>query len=130
MPVAVSESGSGPATELEGEWAMTMAVFGGAPMDASMVAWCKRITRGNMTTVVAGPQTMLKATFALDRSASPPAIDYVNLHGPTKGKPQKGIFQLDGDVLHICMAPPGDPRPREFSSKKGDGRSFTTWKRN
>jgi uncharacterized protein (TIGR03067 family) len=123
------ESGSGPATELEGEWAMSAAVFGGAPMDASMVAWCKRITRGNLTTIVAGPQTMLKANFTIDRSVKPSAIDYINLHGPSKGKAQPGIFELNGSELKICMAAPGDPRPKEFASKKGDGRSFTTWTR-
>ena len=120
---------AGPATELEGEWAMVSAVFNGVAMNQSMVKWCKRITRGNVTRVVAGPQVFLNASFALDGSSQPPAIDYLNLEGPSKGKSQAGIFEVKGDALRICMSAPGQSRPAEFSSKPGDERSYTTWRR-
>jgi uncharacterized protein (TIGR03067 family) len=115
-------------TLLEGEWAMVAAVFNGAPLDKNMVQWCKRITRGNVTTVVAGPQVMLKAAFTCVASSNPGCIDYVNLAGANKNKAQAGIFSLNGDMLEICMAEPGKPRPREFLSRSGDGRSYTTWR--
>jgi uncharacterized protein (TIGR03067 family) len=121
-------AGSGPPTELEGEWEMVSAVFNGVPMDANMVKWCRRITRGNVTAVIAGPQTMLKAQFRLDDAPRPRAIDYVNLHGAAKGKPQVGIYELTGDTLRICMSPPGKRRPNDFCSTPGDGRSSTTWR--
>src|SRR5262249_52465462 len=88
-------------TEIEGEWAMVSAVFNGAPMEDNMVQWCKRVTTGNVTTVLAGPQTMLKASFTLH---APNVIDYVNLAGAAKGKPQEGIYQLSGGTLKICMS--------------------------
>jgi uncharacterized protein (TIGR03067 family) len=116
-------------TEIEGEWEMVSAVFNGAPMDESMVQWCRRITQGDITTVVAGPQTMLKARFTLDSTPNPRHIDYLNLHGSTKGKLQAGIYELRGNSLRICIAPPGKERPKEFSSSPKDGRSFTTWRR-
>jgi uncharacterized protein (TIGR03067 family) len=119
---------TGPPTELEGEWMMVAAVFDGAPMDDAMVRWCKRTTRGNLTTVMAGPQTMLKATFRIDSSARPCTIEYQNFAGAAAGKPQLGIFELTGKMLKICMAPPGRPRPGDFGSRPGDGRSFTTWR--
>jgi uncharacterized protein (TIGR03067 family) len=123
-----SPAGNGPATELEGEWAMISAVFNGQPLDPSMVKFCKRITRGNVTTVLAGPQTMLKAQFTLDNSKHPNAINYVNLHGANKGKSQLGIFELSGSELKIRMSAPGQPRPADFSSKPGDGRNYTSWR--
>jgi len=118
----------GPVTELEGNWQMLAATFNGAPMDDSAVKWCKRMTRGSLTTVVAGPQTFLKARFSLDRSKKPNAIDYMNLGGRDAGKSQLGIMELGGDLLKICMASPGKPRPTDFVSKPGDDRSYTTWK--
>ena len=118
---------SGPVTELEGEWAMVSAVFNGAAMNQSMVKWCQRITRGNVTRVIAGPQVFVNASFTLDNSKKPHVIDYVNLEGASKGESQAGIFELIGDSLEICMAAPGQPRPADFSSKTGDGRSYTTW---
>jgi len=49
--------------------------------------------------------------------------------GANRGKPQAGIFELDGDVLRLCMAAAGNARPDDFTSKSKDGRSFTTWRR-
>jgi uncharacterized protein (TIGR03067 family) len=120
---------AGPATALEGDWAMVSGVFSGKPLAADMVRWCSRTTRGNLTTVMAGPQTMLKATFTLDTAKRPHTIDYVNLAGATKGKSQAGIVEFAGVELRICMAAPGKPRPKEFTSKACDGGSLTTWRR-
>jgi uncharacterized protein (TIGR03067 family) len=114
-------------TELEGEWAMTSAIFDGTLMDQNMVKWCKRLTRGNVTKVIVGPQVFLHARFTLDHSAQPTLIDYLNLEGVTKGKAQAGIYELNGDTLKICMAPPDQERPANFSSQPGDNRSYTTW---
>jgi uncharacterized protein (TIGR03067 family) len=120
---------SGHATALEGEWAMVTAVFNGAPMADDMVKWCTRVTCGDVTTVLAGPRTMLKARFTLDQSKHPHAIDYVNLEGSDAGASQAGIVDLKGDTLRICMSAPGRPRPGDFSSKPRDERSYTTWRR-
>ena len=107
---------------------MVSGVFGGAAMDAGMVAWCRRITRGNVTSVAAGPQVILKARFTLDRSVWPHAVDYVNLEGAQTGKAQAGIFEVTDGTLTVCMAAPGKPRPQDFTSMSGDGRSLTTWR--
>jgi len=123
------EAPSGPATVFEGEWQMVSGVMNGVAMDASTVAWVKRVTRGNQTSVIAGPQTMLKVEFTFDPATSPASIDYLNLHGASKGKRQQGIYRLEGDVLTVCTGAPGGARPDEFASAKGDGRSLTAWKR-
>ena len=129
-PVVASRNvGAAAPTPLEGEWTMVSAVFNGKALGSDMVKWCRRITRGDVTTVVAGPRTMLKARFDLDLSVQPGVIDYTNLEGEHAGKAQAGIFDLDGDVLQICMAPPGERRPAAFSSTAGDRRSYTTWRR-
>jgi len=104
-------------------------VMNGAAMDAATVLWVKRVTRGNQTTVAAGPQTMLQVEFTFDPSTSPASIDYLNLQGSSKGKRQAGIYQFEGDVLTVCMAAPGASRPGEFTAFAGDGRTLTAWKR-
>jgi uncharacterized protein (TIGR03067 family) len=125
----VDETTSAAPTPLEGEWTMVSGVLDGSSLDKGMVSWCKRITRGDVTSVVAGPQVIVKARFTLDQSVRPHAIDYLNLAGANTGKSQAGIFELSGDTLKVCMAAPGDPRPADFSSKPRDGRSYTTWRR-
>jgi uncharacterized protein (TIGR03067 family) len=123
-----SKPPTGATTAWEGEWAMVSGIFNGVPMAESMVTWVKRVTRGDVTEVVAGPQTMLRARFTLDDARHPHVVEYTNLAGPNKGKAQTGIADMTGDTLRICMAAPGRPRPDGFSSTPGDGRSFTTWR--
>jgi len=120
---------AGPSSFIDGEWAMVSAIFDGKPMDAGMVAWCTRISSGGVTTIMAGPQTMLKARFTVKDGARPAPIDYVTLEGAHKNKAQTGICDLTDGILRICMSPPDRPRPDVFVSKAGDGRSFTTWRR-
>ena len=62
-------------------------------------------------------------------ATAPRGIEYENRAGSNAGKNQLGIVELHGDVLRICMSPPGKPRPTDFSSTPGDKRSFTTWRR-
>lgn len=128
-PLTTLGNEGGPVSLIDGEWAMVSAVLNGAPLAPDMVKWCRRVTRGGVTAVIAGPQVMLKATFTLDTTATPHRIDYVNLEGTMKGKAQQGIFELNGDSLRICVAAPGAPRPASFESVKGDGRSCTAWRK-
>ncbi len=126
---AAAPNAPGTPTEIEGEWKMTKGVFNGAPLAEAMVAYCTRITRGDVTRIVAGPQEMLHAKFTLDPAQSPRAIDYVNLAGSNKGKAQAGIYTREGNELTISMAAPGKPRPKDLSTAKGDGRTLTVWRR-
>ena len=126
-PAITASESTGPATEIEGEWLMESAVFNGKPLAPEIRKWCKRVTLGTVTKVFAGPNTMLDAAFDLDTSRG--HIDYVNRSGENKGKAQTGIYHLRDDRLRICMAAPGKKRPGDFSSTRGDGRSYTVWRR-
>jgi uncharacterized protein (TIGR03067 family) len=101
----------------------------GAAMEQSTVQWVRRVSTGDETTVYAGPQVMLKARFKSDPSKSPKTVDYVNTAGANKGKTQLGIYELKGDLLRVCMAAPGSERPTRFESVRGDGATFTEWRR-
>jgi uncharacterized protein (TIGR03067 family) len=125
---AEDDTPHGSPTDWEGEWTMVSAVFNGGAMSQEMVKWCRRMTRGDITTVVAGPQVMLKARFRLDGSTNPCSVEYLNLAGTHARKPQAGIFERRGTLLKVCMAPPKKPRPTEFSSTSGDGHSYTVWR--
>ncbi len=76
-----------------------------------------------------GGQVFLKAKITLDPSKKPKTIDYRMLEGFTKGKTQLGIYELDGDTFRSCFSAPGDPRPTDFTTKAGDRRTLSVWKR-
>jgi uncharacterized protein (TIGR03067 family) len=127
--VATARADVSLVTEFEGEWQMVSAVMDGVPMDPSAVEWVKRMTHGSETTVYAGPQVMMKMEFTSDPSKAPKTIDYVNTAGSNKGKSQQGIYEFEGELLKICIAAPGKPRPTQFQSDRGDSRTFTIWRR-
>ena len=122
--VAAPEGDAAP--ELDGEWGVEALVMNGQPLEAGMLSWGRRLTKGGEAQVMMGPQTVLDVRFAVERSHQPMWMNYVHKRGGAK---QAGIYQLEGDVLTTCMGKPGGPRPDRFESKKGDGRTYGVWKR-
>jgi len=128
-PASTKNSTASTASELQGEWAMVSGMIDGLPMDESMVRSAKRVTVGDETTVTFGGQVYSKATFIVDRSASPIRVEFTHSAGIHKGKKQSGIFELKGGLLTVSIAPPGKDALADFSSHKGDGLTVTVWKK-
>src|ERR1041385_648536 len=114
---------------LQGEWTMVSGSADGQAMPEDMVKQMKRICKGDIVTVTSGEHVFLKAKFTINASSKPKTIDYDMTEGFTKGKKQLGIYELEGDTFKACFAAPGGERPTEFSSKAGEQRTLSVWKR-
>ncbi len=115
--------------QLQGDWSMVSGSADGFPVPESMLGNSKRICKGDETTAILGGQLFFKAKFTIDPSKKPKTIDYQMTEGPTKGKKQLGIYELDGDRVKFCFGAAGAERPADFTSKPGDGRTASLWKR-
>jgi uncharacterized protein (TIGR03067 family) len=113
-----------PAPELEGQWAMVSCVSSGQPLEERFVKLGRRKAKGNEITVLMAGKVIVQAKFTVDRSQNPMTIDYF-LKG---GRSQLGIYQLDGQTLKVNYSSPGQPRPTEFTTSAGDGRTLTVWR--
>jgi uncharacterized protein (TIGR03067 family) len=60
-----------------------------------------------------------RATFKVDATKKPKAIDLTPEDGPEKGQTIAGIYAFDGDDLKLCFARPGKGRPTAFVTKAG-----------
>jgi uncharacterized protein (TIGR03067 family) len=67
--------------------------------------------------------------YKLDPSKSPMQIDMTITSGSDKGASIKGIYEVKGDKLIACYAPPGKARPTAFSSRPGSGDRLYVWQR-
>ncbi len=115
--------------KLQGEWSMISGSADGTAMPEAMLREMKRICKGDETTTTMGGQVYFKAKITIDPSSKPKTIDYQMTEGFTKGKKQLGIYELDGDTFKSCFGKAGGDRPKEFTSKPGDGRTLSVWKR-
>jgi uncharacterized protein (TIGR03067 family) len=113
---------------LQGEWAATELVTNGEPMRSDWLSFGSRTTTGNEMKVVFGGQVMAHAKMKIDESATPIAVDYLNLSGAAKGKLSLGIMDWIGDEARFLIAAPGLPRPTDFAAN-GKGLTLSRWRR-
>ena len=115
--------------QMQGEWVMVSGSADGQPMPDPMVKQMKRVCKGEEVTTTMGGRLYFKAKIAISPAKKPKTIDYQMTEGLTKGKTQLGIYEVEGDTLKACFGKPGDERPADFTSKPGDGRTLSVWKR-
>jgi uncharacterized protein (TIGR03067 family) len=84
---------------------------------------------GDKWMIKVGDKTVAKGIFKLDSSKKPKEIDILDESGTKNEKTKLGIYEIDGDTCKFCLAPPGKPRPTEFTSKEGSGHSLGVMKR-
>src|SRR5262249_35393478 len=61
-----------------------------------------------------GDRREVRGACWTDSQAEPPAISFTPGPGPDAGKTRPGIYRLDGEILTVCLAYPGHPRPTAF----------------
>src|SRR5262249_19330087 len=95
QPAATADAPEGdPAPELDGEWQMEKCVMNGDALPVSLAKMGRRAATASEVAVTMGPQTILKARYAVDRSREPKTMDYVLAYGPASGKRQYGIYEF------------------------------------
>ena len=114
---------------LQGDWLPTIIIRDGQELPAMMLRTGRRSAKQNEVTISFGGQTMIHALIRVDEQNDPMPVDYYNLEGPLKGTVQFGLFQWLGDEACFCMANPAHPRPADFTSPTGSGRTLSQWKR-
>ena len=114
---------------LEGEWSMVSAEREGNALPEEVVKTARRIVKDGETTTELNGKMVLKAKFKVDPSKKPKTIDYDITDGPAKGKAMIGIYELKGDDFKACMVMSDQARPTDFTTKEGDGRTLSVWKR-
>ena len=104
---------------LQGKWQLVSLERDGKSADVPKDA--VRVVKGDTYTVTPRPGVTIEGTFKIDPTAKPKAVDITQTSGENKGKTSLGIYEIDGDTLKMCWAPPGKDRPTEFKSAEGSG---------
>ena len=114
--------------KLQGKWAAVEVVRDGAALPAMAMPTGLRVATKNEVKISFGGQVMIHALVKLDEQQDPVAVDYCNIGGMLSGGIQLGVMRWEGDVACFCMAAADQPRPSDFSSAAGSGRTLSRWR--
>ena len=102
---------------LQGVWKVTASESKGEKVPAEDVKDLYLLFKGDAILIREGGKTAENFTFLLDPTKKVKEIDVTLKVGPQKGRVDRGIYQIDGGTLRICIQSNKDaPRPREFST--------------
>ena len=105
---------------LQGTWKVTASISKGDKANADEIKDLHLIFRGDAILVREDGKTQENFIFGVNPASKPKEIDLVLKIGPQKGRIDRGIYELDGDSLKICIQTNKDkPRPTEFRSPAG-----------
>jgi uncharacterized protein (TIGR03067 family) len=77
----------------------------------------------------AGVGTAPQGKFTIDPTKNPKQVDSTALAGPNKGEITHGIYEIiDENNKRACWGRPGGPRPTDFTSTPGSGRTVQYWR--
>ena len=114
--------------KLEGTWSMVSGEEEGKEIQEETIKSARLVIKGTRHTVKVGDDTFV-GTHAVDPSKKPKAIHSKDTSGRFKDKTILGIYEIEGDELKVCFAPPDKERPTEFTTKSGTGTILHVWKR-
>jgi uncharacterized protein (TIGR03067 family) len=113
--------------KMQGDWAVVSVVRDGVKEEDDNAQSLFRTVKENQYTVFLFDKAVGSGTFKIDATKKPKTID--SFPANLAGKAILGIYQIDGDTMKTCYAPPGKDRPTEFSSKKGSEHTLMVWER-
>jgi uncharacterized protein (TIGR03067 family) len=116
---------------LTGRWQLVQSIIDGTPVPETEVAQTVLITDHDEFRFPADARvgTAPLGKFTIDPTTKPKQVDSTALSGPGKGKVTKGIYEIiDANNKRACWGKPGGPRPTDFTSKPGSGRTLQYWR--
>ena len=120
--------------KLQGVWILVAEEFDGKktfPKEGVKVSMRVEIKGDKYAlTVEEGKEmTSVGGAVKFDPSQKPKAVDF-QFEQFGRKTPVEGMYELDGDNLKLCFQIfEGEPRPKDFSTKKDSGQALMVWKR-
>jgi uncharacterized protein (TIGR03067 family) len=127
-------TGGGPGRQkereaLQGTWQVVGLEAAGRAMPAYTYRGLTVVIAGDRITFRTRGGSRKEATFKLDPSARPRAIDLTFVGGKHKGKARRGVYALEGDTLRLCTDAPGRERPTALATRAGTAQALLTLRR-
>jgi uncharacterized protein (TIGR03067 family) len=116
---------------LTGRWQLDQSIVDGKPVPETELRNTVLITDHDTFRFPAdaGVGTAPQGRFTIDPTKNPKEVDSTALAGPNKGEITRGIYEImDPNNKRACWGRPGGPRPTDFTSAPGSGRTMQYWR--
>ncbi len=114
--------------KLQGNWNFVSLEVEGMKIPEHAFKGAKIMIKGDSFTSITSEATYA-GTLKVDVTKNLKTIDLIFTEGPEKGKTSLGIYELDGNILTICLGLAGRDRPKEYVTKQGCGHALETLER-
>lgn len=108
---------------LEGDWRFSRLEIDGAPVPPEMLADSRLLIDGDRFRSES-PEATYEGVFTIDVEATPAQINIEFIEGPEAGNWCYGLYELNGDLLTMCLSLVGAGRPAAFATKPGSGHAL------
>ncbi|MDR3633424.1 MAG: TIGR03067 domain-containing protein [Isosphaeraceae bacterium] len=106
--------------KLQGDWKTKSFLLGGGPLPKEKQFPDRLMTiKGDSFSEFRGGKVAVRGTLKLDSSTSPKHLNATFTQGGPTGETVRGIYELDGDTLKVCVGTPDTERPAKFESLSG-----------
>ena len=113
---------------IQGKWKVVALEFDGIKAPAEIVKAMTLTFKDDTLTFAPAEPGYKTFSFRLTPDLNPAGFDMTNIEGGEgEHKSKQGSYELDGDILRICIG--SNKRPAELSSKQGTGNAMYTLKR-
>jgi len=129
-PEAAATPKPEPKTDLErlqGTWYLDSAMKDGNVLPKDKAIDTSIVFKGNTFRFPGSAEyaTSKEGTIKLDETKTPKQMDAIS----TGNEVMLGIYAIDANGYKVCFAPPGKPRPTDFTSTAQNGQIYQYWLR-
>ena len=114
--------------KLQGTWHAVAMEVKGKPSEPDAVKKLKLVVKKDSYTVTVNGEDHVSAKLVLRAGKEPKEVDVVLETDPV----YKGIYEIEGDTLKICLVLSSDDdskRPKEFKTDEDSNTALFTWER-
>jgi uncharacterized protein (TIGR03067 family) len=97
--------------QLQGTWQAVRVETESGPVPAEVVRQLRYVFAGDRVTLFEGDRVTGAGTIAIHPGTAPATIDVVMTDGPGRGQRARGIYEIVGGRLRLCIGP---ERPAGF----------------
>jgi uncharacterized protein (TIGR03067 family) len=131
----ISSTGAKPSDQsdkdrekMQGTWHAVAVEVKGTPSEPDAVKKFKLVVKKDSYTVTVNGEDHVSAKLVLRAGKDPKEMDIVLETDPV----YKGIYEIEGDTLKICLVLSSDDdskRPKEFKTDEDSNTALFTWER-